>query len=630
MESNTGVLVTKGRDAANKKVTGLFAPCFAFNFEVLKSTGGFRTFGQTAVLSCLDLSLRCEEQGWKSILIETEKLLCPTSSAKDYLQSAGKQAIDYFGRIWRRKPVSLNPKFPPKEEQVGETADYQEWIRLCDTITEGDIDSFKKEADELKVKPLISVVMPVFDPPKKFLIKAIESVLNQAYGNWELCIADDASTKKFVRPLLESYARNNSRIKVTFRKTNGHISVASNSAIKLATGEYVAFLDHDDELRSHALLEVSKVINKNPDAKLIYSDEDKIDELGGRYEPYFKPDWNPDLLLGQNYISHFSVFKTSMLKRLKGMRRGFEGAQDWDLMLRFSEQIDPTGIVHIPKILYHWRAIKGSTATAVEEKKNILEVTKEVILQTFDRRAIKAEISFPDSRWNYPRSRFQFMGKNQPKVSILIPTKDRVDLLEKCISSILTTVEFPNVEIIIVDNQSSDKTTLAYLRDIQKNKRVFVLKAAGEFNYSRLNNLAAAKAKGRVLLLLNNDIEAIERGWFEEMLDHATRPEIGCVGAKLLYPDGRLQHGGVIVGLGGGAGHSHKFAGRESSGYCGHLCVVRNTTAVTAACLMIRKELYFQAGGLDESSLKIAFNDVDFCLRVQRLGHQNFWTPFRN
>jgi predicted O-linked N-acetylglucosamine transferase (SPINDLY family)/GT2 family glycosyltransferase/ubiquinone/menaquinone biosynthesis C-methylase UbiE len=628
LEPNTGVLVTHNGDSENAKTSGLFTPCFALNFRALEEVGGMRNFGGSLALSCLDLSLRLESKNYRSVLIEVDKLICPARSGKDFIQEFGKQPLEHFSKFWNRMPVSLKPKYPPKDEQVGETADYQEWVRLCDTITEGDILAFKKEADELTHKPLISVVMPVFDPPKKFLVKAIESVLSQAYENWELCIAEDASTKKYIKPLLESYSRKDPRIKVTFRKTNGHISVASNSAIKLATGQFVAFLDHDDELRSHSLLEVAKVINANPDAKLIYSDEDKIDELGHRYDPYFKPDWNPDLLLGQNYISHFSVFEVALLRKLKGLRKGYEGSQDWDLTLRFTEQIKDNCILHVSKILYHWRAITGSTAFRVKEKSNIFDVTEKAINECLQRKNIKASVSFHEKSWNYPKIKHLVKKEVSPTVSILIATRDRVDLLEKCITSILATIEYKNIEIIIIDNESREELSLTYLNKIKKEKRIKLLSISGKFNYSKLNNLAVGKVKGEILLLLNNDIEAMTKGWFEEMLSHVMRSEIGCVGAKLLYPDDRLQHGGVIVGLGGGAGHSHKFAGKGSRGYNGHLSVVRNVSAVTAACMMIRKEIYENAGGLDEKSFKVAFNDVDFCLRVEKLGYRNLWTPF--
>ena len=629
MEPHTGCLVSKLLDTKKQKKlnAGFSSPCFGINLKSLSQTGGFRSFGNSLALSCLDLSLRLESSGYKSVLLETDKILCPAHSGQDYLNAAGRNAIDQFVKNWKRTPVSLKPKYAPMLQQVGETPDYQEWIRLCDTIHDYDLLKFRAEAEKLAYKPLISVIMPVFDTPKLFLEKAIESVLAQTYENWELCIADDASSKKYIRPLLERCARMDSRIKVTFRKTNGHISEASNTALKLAKGEFVAFFDHDDELRPHSLLEVAKSINKNPDVNLIYSDEDKIDEQGNRYNPYFKPDWNPDLLLGQNYLCHLSIFRTSLVKDFKGLRKGFEGGQDWDLILRLTEGIDHQSITHIPKVLYHWRSIKGSTASGVDQKLNIFNSTRKVLEETCHRRNLKTTISFPDKRWNYPRLKFS-VDKSAPKVTILIPSQDRIDLLEKCISSIISTISYDKYDIIIIDNNSREKRSIDYLKKIQNDRRVSVLKADGEFNYSKLNNFGVAKASGDILLLLNNDIEATQDGWFEEMLSHVLRPNIGCVGAKLLYPSRTLQHGGVIVGLGGCAGHSHKHAGRDSLGYSGHLSVVRNSSAVTAACLMIRKGIYLESGGFDEASLKVAFNDVDFCLRVQKIGYRNLWTPF--
>ncbi|MDG1173573.1 MAG: glycosyltransferase, partial [Opitutales bacterium] len=547
MEPNTGVLVTSSKDSSGvSKVAGLFAPFFALSMDALTYTGGFRPYDKSLALSCLDLSLRMEQQGYRSALVELDKITCPAYTGDVYLKSASEKMLSHFRQRWNCKPFSLKPKYPAKEEQVGETGDYQEWIRLCDTITEGDILAFRAEADKLQNKPLISVIMPVYDPPKKFLVKAIESVLTQAYENWELCVADDASTKKYIRPLLESYARKDPRIKITFRKTNGHISVASNSALKLTTGEFVAFLDHDDELRPHALLEVAKVIIQNPEAKLIYSDEDKIDEIGRRYDPYFKPDWNPDLLLGQNYICHLTVLDTWLVKKISGFRKGYEGSQDWDLILRFSEKIVANSIFHVPHVLYHWRANIGSTALSMKQKQNVFGNSLKSVKSAMNRRNIGSKVNLLNDETNYTQVLYEIDNRN-PKVSILIPTKDRVGILRKCISSVKETVSYKNYEIIIINNESRDINTLKYLEKIKSNPNISIFNVDGDFNYSKLNNLAVAHSKGEVILFLNNDIEAFEQGWFEEMLSNVLRMEIGCVGAKLSYPDGTIQHGGVVI-----------------------------------------------------------------------------------
>jgi len=627
MEPNAGCLVTYDKQSNKGKVAGLFSPAFALNVNALERTGGFREFNTSLALSCLDLSLRMESQGYSSLLVESKGLLCPSRSGKNFLQEADQEILKRFEQAWSRKPLSLKPKCPPQNEQVGETPDYQEWIRLCDTLNERDLARFRDEAEKLERKPLISVIMPVYNPPRKFLKKAIESVLSQAYENWELCIADDASTKKFVRPLLEKYAGQDSRIKVAFRKTNGHISLATNSALKLAKGEYVAFFDHDDELRPHSLLEVVMVINENPEARLIYSDEDKIDEEGERYDPYFKPDWNPDLFLGQNYISHFSVIKHDLVKSLGGLRKGFEGAQDWDLLLRLVETIDQECILHIPKILYHWRASGKSTARSATNKSYVLNAARKCLSEVLARRDVPAVIECSDEENSWWRIKYH-LSRKVPLVSILIPTKDRIDLLEKCLTSIRRTTDYPNMEIIVLDNDSLEIESLRYFRKLQREPDVSVIKVRGDFNYPRINNIGAKEAKGELLLLLNNDVEAIEKGWFEEMVSHALRPKIGCVGAKLLYPDDTIQHAGVIVGLGGGAGHAFKHTEKTSKGYSGMLSLVRNYSAVTAACLMVRKAVYEEVGGLDEELFKVAFNDVDFCLRICEAGYRNLWTPY--
>ena len=471
VEPHAGCLVTKTEDSSENgnQIAGFFSPSFVLNADAVRKIGGLRKFGDTAALPMLDLSLRFSQLNYKTTYIGSEEIICPAHSADEYLSASSEFDKSRFVKLWKRHPVSLKPKFPPKDEQVGETADYQEWIRLCDTISEGDILAFKKEADELPLKPLISVIMPVFDPPKRFLIKAIESVRSQAYENWELCIADDASTKKYICPLLESYARKDSRIKVTFRKSNGHISVASNSALKLSSGEFVALLDHDDELRPHALLEIAKVINANPDAKLIYSDEDKIDEYGNRYDPYFKPDWNPELLLGQNYISHLGVYKTSLVRKLNGFRTGFEGSQDWDLVLRFTEQISNDFIIHIPHVLYHWRAVSGSAAMNITQKNYLLNSSLKVVQDSMCRRKVNAETNFIFDDSNFLRTKFKHNKKENPKVSIIIPTKDNVELLKRSIESILSTIKYNNFEIIIVDNGSTLSGVKSYLNKI-KNK----------------------------------------------------------------------------------------------------------------------------------------------------------------
>jgi glycosyltransferase involved in cell wall biosynthesis len=479
-----------------------------------------------------------------------------------------------------------------------------------------------------KHEPIISIVMPVYNTAEIFLRRAIDSVLAQSYDHWELCIADDASRKLHVRKALEEYARQDTRIKIKFREQNGHISAASNSALELATGEYVALMDHDDELARHALFFMVEAINRNPSAQILYSDEDKIDELGNRSDPHFKPDWNPDLFFSQNYVSHLSIYRCELLQRIEGFRIGVEGSQDQDLLLRCLPCVNPADIMHIPKVLYHWRALEGSTARTSEEKTYTTEAGIKALTDFFssqDQNHIQVEAGLlPNTyRVRYP------IPQPEPLVSLLVPTRDMLEVLEPCIRSILERTTYQNYEIVIVDNESVQSATFDYFKYIQaEDARVRVLTYRYPFNYSAINNYGVQQARGELIGLVNNDIEIINREWLTEMISHALRPEIGCVGAKLYYQDETIQHAGVIIGLGGVAGHSHKYFPRSASGYFCRLKIVQNLSAVTAACLIVRKSIYEQVGGLEEAALRIAFNDVDFCLKVREAGYRNLWTPY--
>ncbi len=480
--------------------------------------------------------------------------------------------------------------------------------------------------------PLISVLMPVFNPPERWLRRAIESVLNQTYPHWELCIANDASTHPAIRPLLDGYAVHDPRIKVVHRAENGHISAASNSALALSTGVFTALLDHDDELVPHALAEIVRLLINHPAAELVYSDEDKINEQGRRYDPYFKPGWNPDLLLGQNYFCHLTLYKTALLRALGGFRVGHEGAQDWDLALRAVERLRDDQIVHLPKILYHWRAIAGSTALRADKKNYHTDAAKKSLDDALRRRGWHAEVvPGPARQWRIRHA----LPDQPPLVSLIIPTRNRVEILRPCIESILKLTTYPRYEVLIVDNGSDDPATLAFLAELAaRDPRVRVLRDDGPFNYSALNNRAAREARGELLALVNNDIEPITSGWLEEMVSHALRADIGAVGAMLYYPDDKIQHAGVVLGIAGPkrengvAGHAFKGMARGYHGGMSRLLLAQNYSAVTAACLVVRKSIYEQVGGLNENHLAVSFNDVDFCLRVRKAGYRNLWTPF--
>ncbi|HVW99097.1 MAG TPA: glycosyltransferase [Candidatus Babeliaceae bacterium] len=505
--------------------------------------------------------------------------------------------------------------------------DYTSWIKQVETAQYSD-SKVEMLQQSLQQRPTISVIMATYNTQEAFLRRAIESVQEQSYPNWELCIADDASPDSQVRRVLDQYAQSDSRIKTIFRHQNGHISAASNSALALATGDFVALMDHDDELSKHALLFMAGAINRSPSVQILYSDEDKINEQGTRSHPHFKPDWNPDLLFSQNYVSHLGVYRRELLNRIDGFRVGVEGSQDHDLLLRCLPYVQAEAILHIPKVLYHWRVIEGSTALSPEEKSYTTQAGIKALQDFFhaqDKTDVKIEAGMlPNTyRVHHP------IPDPEPMISLLIPTRDMVSVLRQCIQSILEKTTYRNYEIIIIDNNSVEATTLNYFDWIQsRHQHVRVLPYHHPFNFSAINNYGVKNTNGEIVGLINNDTKVITPEWLSEMVSHALRPEIGCVGAKLYYDDETIQHAGVIVGLGGVAGHSHKYFDRDSPGYFGRLKIVQNLSAVTAACLVVRKSIYEEVGGLEEHNLHVAFNDVDFCLKVREAGYRNLWTPY--
>lgn len=514
---------------------------------------------------------------------------------------------------------------PAVGSDVFDRNDYTEWVRRYDTLTDDVRAVMRARIQGFENKPLISVVMPTYNTQTQWLIEAIESVRNQIYSHWELCIADDASTDKAVRSVLERYAQEDARIKLVFREKNGHISAASNSALALVSGQWVALLDHDDLLTEHALFWMADAINRNPEAGLIYSDEDKINTQGKRYDPYFKCELNPELLLAQNMVCHLGIYRFDLLKTLGGFRTGFEGAQDYDLALRVVEQLSPEKIIHVPRVLYHWRAIPGSTALAAEEKNYAAEAGRLAVAEHLKRRGLTADVTSAPEAPALNRVRFA-LPNPLPLVSVIIPTRDHVNLLSTCIHSILKLTTYPVFEIVIIDNGSVETATAEFFASLPGD-RVKVIRDDSPFDFSALNNHGAQVARGELLCLMNNDIEILTPDWLEEMVSFALQPEVGCVGARLWYPDGRLQHGGVVVGVGGVAGHSHKYALRGESGYFGRTVLHQSFSAVTAACLVVRRTVFEAVNGLDER-LAVAFNDVDFCLRIQAAGYRNVWTPY--
>ena len=503
-------------------------------------------------------------------------------------------------------------------------SDYAHWIQLYDTVTPGIRQRIVERVAAMQAAPLISVLMPTYNPDPVWLRAAIESVRAQLYSRWELCIADDASTQVEIREILRSYSEADPRIKVVLRPTNGHISESSNSALELAAGPWIALMDHDDLLAEHALFWVADCIAAHPDVRLIYSDEDKVDENGQRSDPYFKSDWNLDLFRSQNMFSHLGVFATDLVREVGGFRVGLEGSQDWDLTFRCVERIQPQQVRHIPRVLYHWRVHEASTAQSMQAKPYAAQAGERVLNEHFARSGVRARTEYIGIGY---RAHFE-LPDPPPLVSIVIPTRNALVLVRQCIDSIQAKTHYPRYEIIVVDNGSDDPETLEYLQALAERPNIRVLRDDHEFNYAALNNAAVAIANGELVALVNNDIEVLAPDWLSEMVSLALQPDVGAVGARLWYPDMTLQHGGVVLGVGGTAAHAHKGLPEGLNGYAGRAALIQSFSAVTAACLLVRKSIYLQAGGLDEHNLPVAFNDVDFCLRLREMGLRNVWTPY--
>lgn len=504
------------------------------------------------------------------------------------------------------------------------TTNYNEWVQRFDALSEDDLSAVKTAAQALATQPTISIVTPVFNPPIHHFRLCLDSVLRQAYPNWELCLADDCSTNPEVRAVIEEYRAKDSRVKVCYRQKSGHISAASNSALELVTGEYVAFLDHDDELTMDALYLVAREINQHPDARLIYSDEDKKTAHGVRINPHFKSDWNPELLLHQNYICHLLVIKKDEIDRVGGLRTGFDGAQDWDLILRVSENLQESQIRHIPHILYHWTIIAGSTAHSTAAKPYVLEAQAKAVQEHLDRTGQHARAKIWHSISHIAVDRP--VHNEGPKVSLVILTRDKVKLLRQCVDSLLARTSYQNYEVIVIDNGSVEEASFTYFREITKHPNVKVVRDDRPFNFSALNNVGVTHCTGEILGFLNNDLEFVKPHWLEKMVAQAVRKEVGAVGARLLFPNNLLQHGGVIIGIGGVAGHNHKGRPREDYGYFNRAILSQNLSAVTAACLLMRREVFDRINGFDEG-LSVAFNDVDLCLRVREAGYKVIYEP---
>ena len=489
--------------------------------------------------------------------------------------------------------------------------------------------SMLKDFDSLKSKPKFSIIFPVWNKSEKMLLKALDSVLGQVYDNWELCISDGSTKKKDeTRRFLKQFQnKNKERVNLGFIEDDDiNLVENTNNAIGMASGEYIVFMDCDDELSANCLLELAKSINENPDVDFIYSDFDKMDERGRRFDPSFWPDWSPHTLTSQMYTTHITCYRKDVIDNLGGLVEGTQGAQDWDLVLRYVTEYEGNwNVVHIPKILYHWRVYPGSTALANSGSKDwAYENQRKVLERYLERRKLKGKVlegSFQGS-W---RVKFGIIGN--PKVSIVIPTKDKVDYLSRAIESIKEHTRYDNYEVVVVNNRSKEEKTREYFKEIEKEENIRVIDFNQSFHFGKLYNFASKQVDGEYMLLLNNDVKVLNDGWLESMLEWVQLPEVGSVGAKLYYEDGKIQHAGVIVGAGGAAAHSHRLMDGKTFGYNGAVVNVRNYLALTGACLLVNRKDFIDMGGFD-IQFDPAYQDVDFGIRLFESGLYNVYTPY--
>ncbi len=539
---------------------------------------------------------------WKDLL----KKLSPYSVRKGLLY------LKHFGpkEFW----VRLHERFEPEE------IPYADWYPV---YCPGEEELERQKKQRFSARPVFSIAVPVYKTPEKYLRAMLDSVLEQTYPDWELVIADGSPEDRAVSDVLREYKSRDSRIRVKNLRQNSGIAGNTNAAFEMASGDYIALLDHDDRIAPNALYEAACAINRDPSADMIYTDEDKIrGEKEEHFQPHFKPDFNLDLLRSNNYICHFLIVKKTLLDRTGGLREDYEGAQDYDFILRCAE--NASHIVHIPEILYHWRTHGESTADNPVSKMYAYEAGKRAVSDHLQRTHTPGEvITLPD--FGFYRVRYPVLG--EPLVSVIIPNKDHVDLLRNCIDSLTEKTGYQNYEILIVENNSTEEETFRYYKELSGRPYIRLLRYDKPFNYSAINNYAARKAKGEYLLFLNNDVTVRETDWMSEMLGVCERPDVGAVGVKLLYPDDTIQHAGCVIGIGGIAGAMFVDMPAAYSGYLHKASILQDLSAVTAACMMTRRSLFMEAGGFEEE-LAVAFNDMDYCLRLGEMGYRIVYDPY--
>jgi O-antigen biosynthesis protein len=501
---------------------------------------------------------------------------------------------------------------------------YEKWILQNDNLGDDDRRLISTHIASFRSKPRFSILMPICNTPARHLPEAIDSIRGQLYQEWELCVVEDASNPPEQRKALHRYVRGDDWIRVRYREVNGGISACTNAALEMAAGEWIVLMDQDDSLAEHALYLAAEAINRDPNLAIVYSDVDHIDEKGRRSNPYFKPDWDYDLFLGQNLINRLAAYRTDLVRRVGGFREGLEGSQEWDFAFRVLDTDPCARVYHIPFVLYHRR--QSSRTFSNTPATGATDTAQRVVNDHLTRSGDAAlAVSHPQS--GYLRIR-RILPTQPPLVSIVIPTRDRCDLLRRCVDGLVNRTNYKPLEIIIVDNGSSDPDAREFLAELRVRPNFVIMEDSGPFNFSRLVNRGVAASSGDICVLLNNDIDIINDDWLDELTSHALRPEVGAVGAKLYYADGRLQHGGVILGISGGAGHQHRYCAGDSHGYFDRLKVTHNLSCVTAACLAVRRDVYNEIGGFEEKHLAVAYNDVDFCIRIREAGYKIIWTPY--
>ena len=528
-------------------------------------------------------------------------------------------------RYWKSQgAAALAEKVVTKVKNVRQgPPSYQKWIRhhLPDR---NELEKQKKTS--FGYRPKISFVVPLYKTPEKYLRRLTESFQEQTYSNWELCFSDGSGAQSPLTELLKELTVKDNRIKYVSHEEPLQISENTNSAIEIATGDFIAFADHDDELTPNALFECVKAINEKPQTLVIYTDEDKMSMDGHKFfQPHFKPDYNPDLLCTVNYICHLFVVSRKVIEKVGGLRSEFDGAQDYDFVLRCVEAVKDEEICHIPKILYHWRCHEDSTAENPESKLYAFEAGRRAVQAHYERTGIHAEVFEGEYLGLY---RTKFIRDHDPLISIIIPNKDHIDDLKRCMESIEQKSTYKNYEYIIVENNSTDPATFEYYKKLEaENPKVRMVYWDGVFNYSAINNYGASFAKGEYLLLLNNDTEIINPDCLEELMGYCMRKDVGAVGARLYYEDDTIQHAGVVIGFGGIAGHCFVQQKRGTTGYCHRIICAQDYSAVTAACMMVKKSAFDAVGGLSEE-LAVAFNDIDFCMKLRKAGYLIVYNPY--